>query len=125
MSPRATPAAIDRRTMLGLLAGSGIAFLVGCSDGSRGSPPGGQLACGDVTGPFEATDGLVAIGTRYRELYPDDDPADAGADLPDGDLGEVLRARVRDDFEAGRTVDVDGWVLARTEARIAALLAGC
>ncbi|MDZ7676291.1 MAG: hypothetical protein U5K30_14635 [Acidimicrobiales bacterium] len=126
MNEDATRTTIDRRTMLGLLAGSGLGLLVGCSsDGSEAGAPARRLACDDVTGAFEATPGLVAIGTRYRELHPDDDPADAGADLPAGDLADALRAQVRADFDAGRTVDVDGWVLARTEARVAALLATC
>jgi hypothetical protein len=34
-----------------------------------------------------------------------------------------LRGRVRDDFRAGRTVTVDGWVLSDTEARLYALAA--
>ena len=34
-----------------------------------------------------------------------------------------LRTRIREDFSAGRTVTVDGWVLADTEARLYALAA--
>jgi hypothetical protein len=34
-----------------------------------------------------------------------------------------LRTRIRADFSAGRTVTVDGWVLADTEARLYALAA--
>jgi hypothetical protein len=34
-----------------------------------------------------------------------------------------LRARIREDFSAGRTVTVDGWVLADTEAKLYALAA--
>jgi len=34
-----------------------------------------------------------------------------------------LRARIREDFSAGRTVTVDGWVLANTEAKLYALAA--
>ena len=43
-----------------------------------------------------------------------------------GDRAQVhgwLRARIREDFSAGRTVTVDGWVLADTEARLYALAA--
>ena len=34
-----------------------------------------------------------------------------------------LRGRIREDFSAGRTVTVDGWVLADTEAKLYALAA--
>jgi len=34
-----------------------------------------------------------------------------------------LRSRIREDFSAGRTVTVDGWVLADTEAKLYALAA--
>ena len=34
-----------------------------------------------------------------------------------------LRSRIREDFSAGRTVTVDGWVLADTEAKLYALTA--
>lgn len=114
---------LGRRTLLGLLAGSGLGLLVGsCSDGG---PSSQELVCGAVG---DVPPGLVTIGTRYRELHPDDDPAIVGdglsADDPSGSLAS-LRRRVQSDFESGDVVDVDGWVLARTEARAAALLSGC
>lgn len=37
---------------------------------------------------------------------------------------DVVRTLVRADFEAGRTVVVQGWYLARTEAHLCALVAG-
>jgi hypothetical protein len=46
--------------------------------------------------------------------------------LAAGDPAQVhgwLRTRIREDFGAGRTVTVDGWVLADTEARLYALAA--
>lgn len=121
---------LSRRTLLGLVAGSSLGLLVGGCSLIGGDESG--LSCDDLDGVYEASAGLVAIGTRYRELYPDDDPgaaADALAlDEADGqapDLAEALAGQVRADFDADDVVDVDGWVLARTEARIAALLADC
>jgi hypothetical protein len=38
-----------------------------------------------------------------------------------GDLRSVLRRRVREDFACGRTVEVRGWLLSETEARVCAL----
>ena len=63
-----------------------------------------------------------SLGARYRELTPAEHDAGAlrltarlfGARRPVADL-------VRDDFAHGRTVVVDGWILARTEARQCAL----
>ena len=46
--------------------------------------------------------------------------------LAAGDRAQVhgwLRTRIREDFSAGRTVTVDGWVLADTEAKLYALAA--
>jgi hypothetical protein len=42
---------------------------------------------------------------------------------PPGRRIEMLSSLVAADFEAGRTAEVGGWILARTEARLAALVA--
>jgi hypothetical protein len=39
----------------------------------------------------------------------------------DDDLRALVAARVREDFESGETVQVDGWILSCTEARLCAL----
>jgi hypothetical protein len=39
----------------------------------------------------------------------------------DASLRALLTARVRRDFAAGDTVDISGWILSRTEARLCAL----
>ena len=118
-------APIPRRAALALLAGSGLGLVVGCSSG----PSAEERACERVQGAVpEVPRGLVVIGTRYRELHPDDDWNAVGEDLPRQDGARALDAltdRVRTDFETGDVVDVDGWVLARSEARAAAVLAGC
>lgn len=122
----ATTTLLSRRTLLGLLAGSAAGLLVGCSD--DGSPEEARVCDAVGAGGEEVPEGLVVIGTRYRELHPDDDPSVIGADLPPDDPAAGLAAlaqRVRADFAAGDTVDVDGWVLARTEARAAAVLSSC
>jgi hypothetical protein len=41
----------------------------------------------------------------------------------DAELRELLVTRIGADFEKGRVVDVDGWILATTEARLYALAA--
>lgn len=40
-----------------------------------------------------------------------------------GDLRARLKARTSDDFQAGRTVQVKGWLLGETEARLCSLAA--
>lgn len=119
---------LDRRTLLGLLAGSSLGLVVG---GCSFFGDEAAFGCDDLDGVYEPTAGLVTIGTRYRELYPDDDPSAVGDLVPETeddeglDLQQRFAEQVRADFDAGDTVDVDGWVLARSEARIAALLTDC
>jgi len=73
------------------------------------------------------------IGRAYREAVPkEDDPqvlerellrsAGTAAFLPDRSLERRLAQRVVREFERGETVEVDGWILSRTEARRSALL---
>ena len=52
------------------------------------------------------------IGVRYRELVDGDLPLGKHQSIPH---------LVRDDFAHGRTVVIEGWVLAVTEARQCAL----
>lgn len=68
--------------------------------------------------------GLTAVGKCYLALAPAEGHADtlrmllAGRDQADGpDLGKVIQA----DFAASDTVALNGWILSRTEARLAAL----
>jgi hypothetical protein len=80
-------------------------------------------------------DRVLDIGRRYLEHFANPDiearhrsvwarpyleaPADPLQTGPGTD--ERLRQLVRDDFSAGRTVLIDGWVLSVTEARQCAL----
>jgi hypothetical protein len=50
-------------------------------------------------------------------------PGDAAAlaAASDDDLRALVAARVREDFDSGDTVRVDGWILSCTEARLCAL----
>lgn len=76
---------------------------------------------------------LVAVGRRYLEAHPDEASVafllralpQLGADIPSDPATGLggLRDQVTEDFAAGDIVSVDGWSLARTEARAAALYA--
>ncbi len=77
---------------------------------------------------FSHPDSAIAIGRRYLSRYPDHAGARALADelgrAGAGDLARsALRARVREDFERGDTVLLEGWVLARSECRACAAVA--
>ena len=68
------------------------------------------------------------LGQRYRQLVPAENDAQAlvAALVPPSDgigpnLAAELAERVRQDFTHGRTVLVQGWILAVTEARQCAL----
>ncbi len=46
------------------------------------------------------------------------------AGMPNAEqVGRMLQDRIRSDFATGETVEVDGWILSRTEARLCALAA--
>ena len=69
-----------------------------------------------------------AIGERYRAATGDEGDAESLRQAIEHSRPRFLRAAspsladlVREDFEQGRTVVVDGWVLSRTEARQCAL----
>jgi hypothetical protein len=70
-----------------------------------------------------------AVGNRYLALYPAEADRELlrvgvieSAGTPDlKGLRASLAHRCREDFRNGDTVIVDGWVLARTEARTCAL----
>ena len=71
------------------------------------------------------------LGMQYHERYPEEREAEIlGTAILSGDtmvlrdsrtLRATLAVRIRDDFAAGRTVLLKGWVLSVTEARQCAL----
>ena len=73
-----------------------------------------------------ASPGVIAVGAAYLRTRPDEaDPTVLMTALSGADP-DVLAAARRDvaaDFASGRTVELDGWVLSQSEARVAALVA--
>ena len=75
----------------------------------------------------------AAVGRAYLERVPAERDAIVLLErlaiptslLPGGQeatLRRWFRRRIRRDFEAGRIVEVEGWILARTEARLCGLV---
>lgn len=127
-----TERAVTRRTVL--VGGMSTALVAGL----------GVVACrssSDETSPTRTTlepastdlvDLVVPIGLAYREQTPEEDDEALLSEMLPGLEGltaaaavgslPTLDSAVAADFEEGRTVEVAGWVLSRTEARAAALI---
>lgn len=119
---------ISRRRALLLLGGAGVAtggalaFRALVEDDPTAGPE-------PSAGPRVVPAGDVAvIGERYLLLYPDEASVDALSEAvaPAGGDGAAafaaLRGRIHRELRRGEVVRVDGWVLARTEARLCALV---
>ena len=89
-----------------------------------------------LAGLLAHRDSARVVGTAYLDRVPSEASASRlvdriAADLPEGrrtvrdasddELRSLLAASVRSDFEQDRIVEVDGWVLSPTEARLYAL----
>ena len=80
-----------------------------------------------VTGIGDVDPRIITLGQRVVEVTGENDIAELLAQLPtvdpDSDPLERAAARVRTDFETSDTITVDGWILAASEARAAAVIA--
>src|SRR5437588_11643520 len=119
---------VDRRRFLQLSALGAIASVTesGCSSAAdRDTVAVDRPQLLAMLGP----DRVRQLGTHYRAVTPNENNAAAlrGA-ISDGHHVRIpllgigtLDEQIRDDFAAGRTILLDGWVLSVTEARQAAL----
>jgi hypothetical protein len=119
---------LDRRSFLKLGAS---AIVAGVTASACAGEAGTDVAAGrprllDMLGPER----VRAIGNHYRANVPREDNVGAlRAAISAAHTGSLhlpwahdsIEDVVRDDFAAGRTVLVDGWVLSVTEARQCAL----
>ena len=116
---------------LALVLAGGAGWLVrrdGADDPPVPRPTFDTLPAAATDAPvFAAVDpGIIAVGTRYVQTHPDDADLDTLlASFPeiDGYPLDAAAALGREEFRRGDTVVVDGWVLARSEARAAAVIA--
>ena len=112
------------------LATSGLAALLGCDR----RPTLAQALAGFYSDPASA----ARVGRAVLAAVPAEATAEALVSALAGDrraelaalaasdpaaLRTLLREQHRRDFEDGRTVAIDGWVLSRTEARLCAVAA--
>src|SRR6476660_5677769 len=118
---------LDRRRFLQLTAAGVVASLTdaacrGTGDDARTLT---QPALIEMLGPARVRE----IGMHYRAAFPKENTAAAlrnaitSSQRPTYSLiwRRSIEDQIRDDFAAGRTVLVSGWVLSETEARQCAL----
>jgi hypothetical protein len=119
---------LDRRRFLQLTAAGMVASLTdsACTRDNGDDAQGlSQPALLEMLGPERARE----IGTQYRAAVPGENSAAAlrAAISSSQHQGfpwirqRSIDEQIRDDFAAGRTVVVNGWVLSETEARQCAL----
>ncbi len=119
---------MKRREFLGLAATS-TAGLVLPVAARASEDPSSALPHSALLATFHDLNVVREIGRRYREMTPQEDNAALLAEsilgeqpsAPSAALSAGLAEHVQRDFAASRTVIVDGWVLAVTEARQCAL----
>lgn len=124
----------SRRSLVRMLLGS-FALLPMVSHAARATVPGeSDLRSQALGNLFRHRSSAIAIGNAYLRGHPQErnlqDLLQAlfeGAPGPDV-RGEPIAGRryfekkIRNDFQAERTVTVEGWVLSLTEARLCAAI---
>lgn len=120
---------MKRRTFIGIAATGAAGLMLPAAVAGRTIAGGSIVSASRLLEVFHDPHIVVGIGRRYREREPaeDDGPTLANAILvdlkavPGGHRAARLRERVRRDFAEGRTVMLNGWFVALTEARQCAL----
>lgn len=132
---------ITRRTTLiagGIMAALGLSPAVPAASAADDIIRAKAKSLGAVLGSHESA---LAVGRAYLAAHPDEANLprllgaieaaagigdDAALPLPPqrhAATAQAVALAVREDFLERRTVKIDGWVLARTEARLCALIA--
>jgi len=127
---------IGRRGFLAGAAGAVVALVTPLRR-AFGSTPAGPFGAGAIVPRYFSDAGAAArIGGAYLAGVPEEGDVDlllaaltpagetpaqwwAGVTIPE--LQDTVRTQAHADFAAGHVVDLAGWQLARTEARLAAL----
>ena len=132
----AEPRQLSRRAAIGFIGASAVATAIGIAVVRKDPRPEPALVQPGIptaeTGATGSTGGVAAIGEAYLAAVPAeaDGPTllaalgiapDAFGD-PNAQL-DALADQIHAELGAGETVQLDGWVFALTEARLAALIA--
>lgn len=130
-----------RRSVLRIGSGGALALVIGGAAGwlDRRDPDDSPDASATTTIPTTTTTagpvvipsigtvdgGIILLGRRVVDVTGWDDVGELLADVPEPERDPIAQAAaiVRDEFAGGDTIAVDGWVLARSEARAAAAVA--
>jgi len=113
---------ISRRDLLTCLAAAGLAL--------GRVPPAGNRTDDELEDWVRANlpiQDLATLGRAYREAHPEESTVDAllarllRNRRAGQQLGDLVRDAVAADFKALAIENLDGWLLARTEGRLAAL----
>ena len=124
------PMPMNRRQFVGVASAAVALALTATGCNSSANYAVAALARTDLVDALGA-DVVRAIGTRYREMMPDERSAGSlraaivasrpwTSHLP-GSRQPAVAELVQSDFEHGHTVIVEGWILSATEARQCAL----
>ena len=73
-----------------------------------------------LPGGMRLTRAMKSVGRQYLSDQPEEASRAVLAALVPANKAEIS-VLVREDFELGRLVDIDGWLLSRTECRVCAL----
>lgn len=121
----------SRRRVLQLLAGAGGATLMSSVVASDAGVPLPVVEA--LLAVLSSREGARAIGALYLEAVPGEASAGQlvhliagsahGAHMTPSAAQTMLLDAVRRDFERFETIELDGWVVSRTEARLCALAA--
>ncbi|MEO8192324.1 MAG: hypothetical protein ABI681_00645 [Gemmatimonadales bacterium] len=121
---------LDRRRFLQLTTAGIVVSLTSSACAGDGGEDARALARPELLGMLGA-EHVRELGMRYRAAVPKENTAATlRAAIADGGRRGLrfpwtsrrsMEQQVRDDFAAGRTVLVEGWVLSATEARQCAL----
>lgn len=122
-------ASLNRRQFLQISLGLGIACWLGAPTVNHPSTRAEQVT-GNLAALLRHQASAQIIGQHYLQRYPHEANADrlfslitAGLDQS-VDVQQVrtqLSQKIRQDFADERVVNLQGWLLARTEARLCAL----
>lgn len=131
---------MDRRGFLSFLLGLGLSGAFQCFFSRKGLASGdpAEQLCRKLRQVYDCLESASAIGREYLRIVPEEAhntvlldhicrrSALNRARLMVSDVPatrDVLRLWIRKDFEQGRTVLVNGWLLSQTEIRLCALTA--